>query len=123
MGVRLVFACALTAAVSWLAFAPARALAVTPGPSCGQEVAKGDNGVAIRVLFARNGAVQRYDAVNSEANPESMNDLRLALERVYGPAGVNAPPVQIVSFKKAKTGNLMVPDKAVDSCGRTSSFL
>ncbi len=57
------------------------------------------------------------------SNPESENQLRLALERVYGPAGVNAPPVQIVSFKRARSGKLMVPDKAVDSCGRASSFL
>jgi len=106
-----------------MVFAPVRAVAVTPGPSCGAQLVKDDSGVAIRVLFAKNGAVQRYDVVNSKANPESVNDLRLRLEQLYGPAGVNAPPVSIVSFKKGAAGGMMVPDKAVDSCGRTSSFL
>lgn len=118
------FARALTAAAAgcWLLLSAAPAQAITPGPSCSERVVKGDD-VAIRVFFARNGTVQRYDVVTSHGNPEAENQLRLALERVYGPAGVNAPPVQIVSFKHGKSGNLMVPDKAVDSCGRTSSFL
>ncbi len=98
------------------------AAAATLGPACTDFVQKGD-GVAIHVFFAKNGAVQRYDVLSAHGNPESENQLRLALERTYGPAGVNAPPVQIVSFKRAKSGGLMIPDKAVDSCGRTSSFL
>ena len=119
------FARALTVAagVACFVLAAAPARAVSAGPACGQQVAKGDGGVEIRILFAKNGAVQRYDVVSSEASPESVNNLRLALEGQYGPAGVNAPPVQIVSFKKAKAGDMMVPDKAVDSCGRTSSYL
>lgn len=118
------FARGLTALIAGACLlAPVRpAVAASLGPACGQQVAKGDN-VAIRVLFAKNGAVQRYDVLTAGSNPESENQLRLALERVYGPAGVNAPPVQIVSFKRARSGKLMVPDKAVDSCGRASSFL
>ena len=119
------FARALTVAAGVACFGllAAPAHAVTAGPSCGRQVAKGDGAVEIRILFAKNGAVQRYEVVSSEANTESVNNLRLALEREYGPAGVNAPPLQIVSLKKAKAGDMMLPDKAVDSCGRTSSYL
>ena len=117
------FARALTsaAAAGALALPALPAAAVTPGPSCGEQIAKADSGAAIRILFAKNGAVQRYEVVSSQQNTEAENDLRLQLERAYGPAGVNAPPLKIVSFKPS-SGGMMMPDKAVDSCGRTSSF-
>ncbi len=96
-------------------------LAVTPGPSCGQQLVRNDKGIAIKILFAKNGTVQRYLTVDSQENIEEANDLRTSLEQRYGPAGVNAPPMHIVSFKPGSSG-MMIPDKAVDSCGRTLSF-
>ena len=96
-------------------------LAVTAGPSCGEQLAKSDKGIAIKVLFAKNGSVQRYQVVDSQENMEEANDFRITLEQHYGPAGVDAPPMHIVSFKPG-SGGMMVPDKAVDSCGRTLSF-
>ncbi|HEV7179483.1 MAG TPA: hypothetical protein VGN11_06405 [Candidatus Baltobacteraceae bacterium] len=96
--------------------------AFTHGPSCGKRIERGDNGTAIRVLFAKNGAVQRYEIVGTSENTEAVNDFRVSLERLYGPAGMDAPPVRIVSFKAGKSGGMMLPDKAIDSCGRTFSF-
>ena len=96
-------------------------LALTPGPSCGEQLVKNDKGIAIRVLFAKNGSVQQYLVLNSQDNMEDANDMRISLEQHFGPAGVNAPPMHIVSFKPG-SGGMMIPDKAVDSCGRTLSF-
>ena len=96
-------------------------LAVAAGPSCGEQLVKNDKGIEIKVLFAKNGSVQRYLVMDSQENMEEANDLRISLEQRYGPAGVNAPPMHIVSFKPG-SGGMMVPDKAVDSCGRTLSF-
>ena len=96
-------------------------LAVTSGPSCGEQTVKSDKNVSIKILFAKNGAVQRYLIVDSQENTEAANDFVLALERTYGEQGVNAPPMHIVSFKPGE-GGMQVPDKAVDSCGRTLSF-
>ncbi len=76
----------------------------------------------MRILFAKNGAVQRYEVVNSNENEEAVNDFRIDLEREYGPAGINAPPLHIVSFKPG-SGGMMMPDKAIDSCGRKLSFI
>lgn len=117
------FARALSAAAAAgaLACTALPAAAVTAGPSCGEQVAKADSGAAIRILFAKNGTVQRYEVISTQQNTEAENDLRLQLERAYGQAGVNAPPLKIVSFKPS-SGGLMMPDKAVDSCGRKSSF-
>jgi hypothetical protein len=101
----------------------APSLAVTAGPSCGERTEKNDKGIVFRILFAKNGAVQRYEVVNSQENEEGVNDMRQDLEKVYGPAGINAPPLHISSFKPAPGGGgMMVPDKAIDSCGRTLSF-
>lgn len=86
-------------------------------------MANGEQGISIRILFAKNGAVQRYEVVSAQENEEAMNDFRIALERRYGPAGVDAPPLRIVSFKQAPSGGMMMPDKAIDSCGRTLSFI
>lgn len=99
---------------------PARAL--TAGPSCGDHLYKNDQGIQIRVLWAKNGAVQRFEIVDAKENPEEVNDMEKDLEKVYGPEGTNAPPLRIVSFKAGTNGGMMVPDKAVDSCGRTLSF-
>ena len=82
---------------------------------------KNEKGLEIKILFAKNGSVQRYQMVETQENVEAANDFRLQLESKYGPAGVNAPPLRIVSFK-AGSGGMQVPDKAVDSCGRTLSF-
>jgi len=99
---------------------PARAL--TAGPSCGEHLYTNDQGIQIRVLWAKNGAVQRFEIVDAKENPEEVNDMEKDLEKVYGPEGSNAPPLRIVSFKPGTNGGMMVPDKAVDSCGRTLSF-
>jgi hypothetical protein len=112
-------ASALLALLGLLAL-PARAL--TPGPSCGEKVFTNDQGISIRVLWAKNGAIQRFDIVDSKENPEEVNDMEKDLEKVYGPEGTNAPALRIVSFKPGASGGMMVPDKAVDSCGRTLSF-
>ena len=100
---------------------PAVAPAVESGPSCGTQDAHGDGGVVVRVMFAKNGAVQRYEVVAGRTNVEGVHDALVELQQRYGPEGENAPPLNIVSFKKNGTG-LMTPDKAVDSCGRTLSF-
>ena len=103
------------------AFAGTSARADTPGPKCGEQLVKNDKGIQIKILFANNGAVQRYLVINSQENMEDTNDLRLDLEKHFGPAGINAPPLRIVSFKPG-SGGMQIPDKAIDSCGRTLSF-
>ncbi|MDQ2681526.1 MAG: hypothetical protein M3Y21_11005 [Candidatus Eremiobacteraeota bacterium] len=89
--------------------------------TCGQRLLHGAHGSQYFILFAKNGAVQAYKLVKSSGNPEQDHDALLRLEKNYGPEGVNAPPLSILSFKKS-SGTMMVPDKAVDSCGRTSQF-
>jgi len=98
---------------------PARAAA--NGPSCGEKLFTNPQGMQIRVLWAKNGAVQRYVIVDSKGNPEGINDMKIDLQNAYGPEGVDAPALRIVSFKPG-TGGMMIPDKAIDSCGRTLSF-
>lgn len=115
----VVTACAMLGLVGLLA-PPARA--ATAGPSCGDHLYKNDQGIQIRILWAKNGAVQRFEIVDAKENPEEVNDMEKDLEKVYGPEGTNAPPLRIVSFKPGTNGGMMVPDKAVDSCGRTVSF-
>jgi hypothetical protein len=105
----LAFSCAGTAS------------AYSPGPSCGEKAVTSPSGVGFQILFANNGAVQQYVVTAKADNPEAVNDARLALESTYGPAGINAPALKIVSFKPGENG-MMVPDKAIDSCGRTLSF-
>jgi hypothetical protein len=110
---------ALCAALSCTSAAPAFA----PGPVCGQKAITSPTGVGFVILFANNGAVQRYEVVAKAEDPEAVNDARLSLENTYGPAGVNAPALKIISFKPAEGGgSMMVPDKAIDSCGRTLDF-
>lgn len=110
---------ALVALLGLLAL-PARA--VTTGPSCGDHLYTNDLGIQIRVLWAKNGAVQKFEIVDAKENPEEVNDMEKDLEHTYGPEGTNAPPLRIVSFKSGGSGGMMIPDKAVDSCGRTISF-
>lgn len=92
------------------------------GPSCGEKLFTNPDGLQIRVLWAKNGAVQQYVIVDDHENPENANDMKLDLEKAYGPEGVDAPPLRIVSFKPGGSGGMMIPDKAIDSCGRTLSF-
>jgi hypothetical protein len=100
---------------------PAPAQAVTAGPACGERLEKTPKGITVRILFAKNGAVQRYEVVDRQENTEAANDFIEDLEKQWGPAASNAPPLHIVSFKPGE-GGMMIPDKAVDSCGRSLSF-
>jgi hypothetical protein len=122
VNVRLVTRAAAAGALFALSgFFASPAQAVTQGPSCGEQLFTNPQGLQIRVLWAKNGAVQRYIVVKSDGNTEGINDMRLDLQRQLGPEGDNAPPLRIVSFKPG-TGGMMIPDKAIDSCGRTLSF-
>jgi hypothetical protein len=112
-------ACAL--ALQLLSAAPASAAFAT-GPPCGEHLYTNPQGLQVNVLFANNGSVQRYVIVTSHDNTEAINDMLKDLEKVYGREGINAPPLHIVSFKPGSNGGMMVPDKAVDSCGRTQLF-
>jgi len=97
------------------------ATAFSPGPACGEKTILSPTGVGFRILFANNGTVQQYLVTAKSEDPEAVNDARLALESTYGPAGVNAPPLKIISFRNTG-GGMQVPDKAIDSCGRTLDF-
>lgn len=123
MRVRLgtgLFVAPLALAIAF-AFAGMPSRASTAGPSCGEQLEKNDKGIQIKILFAKNGAVQQYQVVNSQENVEDTNDMRKELELHFGPAGIDAPPLRIVSFKPG-SGGMQIPDKAIDSCGRTLSF-
>jgi len=109
---------ALLAGLFVFAFAHGRSNAAQS--ACG-ETAYSSNGVSYQVLFARNGAVQQYILQQSSHNTERDHDVLELLESKYGPEGVNAPPLQIKSFRSGD-GGMMIPDKAVDSCGRLISF-
>jgi hypothetical protein len=78
--------------------------------------------VIVTILFAKNSAVQRYVFDPKHGTYEDQHQALLVLEKQYGPAQVNAPPLNVISFKKGESGGLMIPDKAVDSCGRTLAF-
>ena len=104
-------------------WSPAPAAGFQTGPSCGQKQVTSPTGVGILVLFANNGSVQRYQVTAMADNAEAVHDARLALEGTYGPAGLNAPPLKIISYKPSdSSGGMQVPDKAIDSCGRTLDF-
>ena len=120
---RLARNCARFASLALLAAftTTGRASAFTPGPSCGEKVISSPSGVGFRILFANNGSVQQYVVTAKSDNTEAVNDARISLESTYGPAGVNAPPLKILSFRPGDNG-MMVPDKAIDSCGRTLDF-
>jgi hypothetical protein len=93
------------------------------GPACGEKTVSSPTGVSVQILFANNGFVQRFVVVSGSDNPENANDALKSLEQTYGQAGVNAPPLRVISFKPSDGGGgMMIPDKAIDSCGRTLSF-
>jgi hypothetical protein len=96
--------------------------AAAANPSCGEVTYHGPSGVEYQVLFAKNGAVQAYHLVRSSDNPELDHDQQRLLVARYGPEGDGAPPLKILSYKPGEGGGLLVPDKAVDSCGRISYF-
>ena len=77
--------------------------------------------ITYRVYFANNGAVQMYSLVHSSQNAEADHAALLAMQKQYGLEFVNAPPLQIVSYKK-KSSSFAVPERAVDSCGRITYF-
>ena len=77
--------------------------------------------ITYRIFFANNGAVQMYSLVRSSHNQEADHAALLHLQKLYGLEFVNAPPLRITSYKK-KSGDLSVPDRAVDSCGRVTYF-
>lgn len=112
-------ACALIAGIALLALSHGRGAAAQPR-SCGIETFSQD-GVVYRVIFAKNGAVQQYLLAQGSGQTEKDHDVLKAAMQSYGPEAVNAPPLRIVSFKSG-TGGMMVPDKAVDSCGRVTHF-
>lgn len=93
-------------------------LALGAGKSCG-EVTFSSKGATYRVLFAGNGAVQRYVLEKPAASEERNHDALVEAEAKYGPEALDAPPVHIISFRNGP-GGLMIPDKTVDSCGRIS---
>lgn len=109
----------LLAGVLVLAFSHGRGSAAQPR-SCGTATFA-SSGVVFRVLFAKNGAVQQYLLAQSSHNTERDHDVLKAAEEKYGPEAINAPPLQITSFRSGTNG-MMVPDKAIDSCGRVTHF-
>lgn len=88
--------------------------------SCGEK-SYSSMGVTYEIRFAKNGAVQQYLLAHSSHNTEKDHDVLKDLQARYGPEGVNAPPLQITSFRPG-AGGMMIPDKAVDSCGRVMHF-
>jgi hypothetical protein len=110
---------ALIAGVLALALMHGRSSAAQPH-SCGMATFA-QSGVVYRILFAKNGAVQQYLLAQGSGHTEKDHDVLKAAMQQYGPEAVNAPPLQITSFKPGSNG-MMVPDKAVDSCGRVTHF-
>jgi hypothetical protein len=112
-------ACALIAVILSVALVHARGSAAQPH-TCGMATFAQD-GVVYRVLFAKNGAVQQYLLARGSGHTEKDHDVLQAAMLKYGPEAVDAPPLQITSFKPGANG-MMVPNKAVDSCGRVTHF-
>ena len=95
-------------------------LGAAPSNACKTIVVR-DRGIEYRVLFAKNGAVQRYALAGDPRNTELDRDVRLQLQREFGPEAIDAPPLRIVGFRRGRNG-LMIADKAIDSCGRSVPF-
>ncbi len=113
----------LIAAAALLHRALTRPAVAAAGLSCATRVVHLPGGVVFRILFAKNGSVQQYVLVSSDKNPELVNDRKKFIERQFGPEAVNAPPLHVIAFKPSPGGGgLLIPDKAVDSCGRTLTF-
>lgn len=113
-------AATFAAAAMLLTLAVGQSQSAASGPSCG-ETTFASNGVVLKVVFAKNGAVQQYLLAVSSHNQEHDHDALLAAQEKYGPEAINAPPVRVISFKPGD-GGMMIPDKAVDSCGRVTHF-
>ncbi|HEY8314015.1 MAG TPA: hypothetical protein VIG51_07545 [Candidatus Baltobacteraceae bacterium] len=111
---------ALALGAAFLAI-PAMRSGATAAQACKDVAFRSDRGVEYRILFAKNGSVQQYLLVGSSKNMELDHDVRLQLERRYGEEAADAPPLRIISFRKG-SGTMMVPDKAIDSCGRVTHF-
>jgi hypothetical protein len=111
----------LVIAGAMLAAFPVPQAAAAPSDACKDLDYRDKGGVEYRILFAKNGSVQQFLLVASSHNPELDHDVRTKLEQQYGEEAVNAPPLRITSFRKGD-GEMMVPDKAVDSCGRITHF-
>jgi hypothetical protein len=110
---------ALTAGAFIVALSHYSVAAAVAGP-CG-ETTYSAMGVTYEIRFAKNGSVQQYLLARSSHNTEKDHDVLKELQARYGPEGVNAPPLQITSFRSGANG-MMIPDKAVDSCGRIVHF-
>lgn len=111
---------ALLIVAAFFVFPMSRA-AAGPSNACKETDYRDPSGVEYRVLFAKNGTVQQYMLVTSSHNTELDHDVRTKLEHQYGEEAADAPPLRIISFRKGD-GAMMVPDKAVDSCGRVTRF-
>lgn len=123
MKVRLLLGLATAALAVWFLAARMPAAVAASGAPCSERLFTDDHGVKVRVLFAKNGAVQRYVVINdAQQNAELVHTMLVSLQQHYGPEAIDAPPLQIVSFKPGSVSGMMVPDKAVDSCGRTQAF-
>lgn len=86
------------------------------GHACGA-ITFARGGAVYRVLFAKNGAVQQYVLLRRTGNMERDHDALVALQKKYGAEGIHAPPLQITGFRPGP-GGMMVPQTALDSCGR-----
>jgi len=118
---RSVTAAAALLCVGLAAFASThRAARAQSAPSCG-ETQQTVDGVGMKVLFAKNGAVQQYVVVHSSGRVDADHDALMAIERRYGPEGANAPPLRITGFRPSSSG-MMTPSEATDSCGRKVRF-
>jgi hypothetical protein len=118
--IRIFMAAVFALSAALLLFALNHPKAAVASPSCGV-TSFTSNGVTFKVLFAKNGAVQQYLLAQSSQNQERNHAALLAAEDKYGPEAVDAPPVQVISFKPG-AGGMMIPDKAMDSCGRITHF-
>lgn len=118
--IRIFMAAVFALGAALLLFTLSHPEAAAAAQSCG-ETSFTSNGVTFKVLFAKNGTVQQYLLADSSHNQERDHDALLAAESKYGPEAVNAPPVQVISFKSGD-GGMMIPDKAMDSCGRITHF-
>jgi hypothetical protein len=87
--------------------------------SCGA-VTFARTGTVYRVLFAKNGAVQQY-VLLKRTTTEQDHDVLVVLQNRYGPEVVNAPALRVTGFRQGN-GGMMIPEKAVDSCGRIVSL-
>lgn len=91
--------------------------AARTGPRCGQEVVRGRDGVRVQVLFAKNGAAQRYQILRSSGNAAVDHTSLRELEHRFGVAASNAPPLR---FRWRQFNGRVRLAATVDSCGRVT---